>query len=172
MGGDTVYGLEGSIFIAGAAVQWLRDLLGVVPSAAATKAMADGADPGHEVVLVPAFVGLVAPYWDAAARGALFGLTRGTRPNELACAALEKVLPDARPLGSHGMRGGSSRRLRYLAAPRSESIREAKKVFLVDGLQNSAAWPKILCIESRGTEPLLPRSFGQACKWTLHAILG
>src|SRR6516165_11644044 len=104
LNGDTVYGLEGSIFIAGAAVQWLRDLLGVVPSAAATEAMADAADPGHEVVLVPAFVGLGAPHWDAAARGALFGLTRGTRPNELACAALEQVLPDARPLGSHGMR--------------------------------------------------------------------
>jgi glycerol kinase len=91
LNGDTVYGLEGSIFIAGAAVQWLRDLLGVVPSAAAADAMAEAADPGHEVVLVPAFVGLGAPHWDAAARGALFGLTRGTGPNELACAALESM---------------------------------------------------------------------------------
>src|ERR1700730_6413313 len=91
LGGETVYGLEGAIFIAGAAVQWLRDGLGVVPSAAATGAMADAADPGHEVVLVPAFVGLGAPHWDAEARGALFGLTRGTGPNELACAALESV---------------------------------------------------------------------------------
>jgi glycerol kinase len=72
-------------------VQWLRDGLGVVPSAAATGAMAEAADPGHEVVLVPAFVGLGAPHWDAEARGALFGLTRGTGPNELACAALESV---------------------------------------------------------------------------------
>jgi glycerol kinase len=91
LGGETVYGLEGAIFIAGAAVQWLRDGLGVVPSAAATGAMADAADPSHEVVLVPAFVGLGAPHWDAEARGALFGLTRGTGPNELACAALESV---------------------------------------------------------------------------------
>ena len=91
LGGETVYGLEGAIFIAGAAVQWLRDRLGVVPSAAASGAMADAADPGHEVVLVPAFVGLGAPHWDAEARGALFGLTRGTGPNELACAALESV---------------------------------------------------------------------------------
>jgi glycerol kinase len=89
--GDTVYGLEGSIFIAGAAVQWLRDGLGIVPCAAATGVMAAAADPSHEVVLVPAFVGLGAPHWDAAARGALFGLTRGTGPNELACAALESV---------------------------------------------------------------------------------
>ena len=87
----TPYSLEGSIFIAGAAVQWLRDGLGVVASAAAAGAMAQAADPGHEVVLVPAFVGLGAPHWDAAARGALFGLTRGTGPNELACAALESM---------------------------------------------------------------------------------
>ena len=91
LGGETTYGLEGAIFIAGAAVQWLRDGLGVVPSAAATGAMADAADPSHEVVLVPAFVGLGAPHWDAEARGALFGLTRGTGPNELASAALESV---------------------------------------------------------------------------------
>jgi len=89
--GRTTYGLEGAIFIAGAAVQWLRDGLGVVPSAAATGAMAAAADPGHDVVLVPAFVGLGAPHWDSEARGALFGLTRGTGPNELARAALESV---------------------------------------------------------------------------------
>jgi glycerol kinase len=91
LGGATTYGLEGAIFIAGAAVQWLRDGLRVVPTAAATGVMAEAADPGHEVVLVPAFVGLGAPHWDADARGALFGLTRGTGPNELARAALESV---------------------------------------------------------------------------------
>jgi glycerol kinase len=62
-----------------------------VPSADATGAMAAAADPGQEVVMVPAFVGLGAPHWDAEARGALFGLTRGTGPNELARAALESV---------------------------------------------------------------------------------
>jgi len=91
LGGKTTYGLEGAIFVAGAAVQWLRDGLRVVPSAAATGAMAQAADPGHDVILVPAFVGLGAPHWDAEARGALFGLTRGTGPNELARAALESV---------------------------------------------------------------------------------
>ncbi len=89
--GKTVYGLEGAIFVAGAAVQWLRDGLGIVPSAAATGEMAAAADPGHEVVLVPAFVGLGAPHWDAEARGALYGLTRATGPNELARAALESA---------------------------------------------------------------------------------
>jgi glycerol kinase len=91
LGGETVYGLEGAIFIAGAAVQWLRDGLRIVTSADATGAMAQAADPGQDVVLVPAFAGLGAPYWDADARGALFGLTRATGPNELARAALESV---------------------------------------------------------------------------------
>jgi glycerol kinase len=91
LGGETTYGVEGAIFIAGAAVQWLRDALRVVPSAAATGAMAQAADPGDDVILVPAFVGLGAPHWDAEARGALFGLTRDTGPNELARAALESV---------------------------------------------------------------------------------
>jgi glycerol kinase len=91
LGGETTYGLEGSIFIAGAAVQWLRDGLRVVPTAAATGPMAEAADASQDVILVPAFVGLGAPHWDAEARGALFGLTRDTGPNELARAALESV---------------------------------------------------------------------------------
>jgi glycerol kinase len=91
LGGETTYGLEGAIFIAGAAVQWLRDGLRVVPTAAATGAMAEAADQGQDVILVPAFVGLGAPHWDTEARGALFGLTRDSGPNELARAALESV---------------------------------------------------------------------------------
>jgi glycerol kinase len=85
------YALEGAIFVAGAAVQWLRDGLGIVESAQATDALAEAADPTQEVVLVPAFVGLGAPYWRPDARGALFGLTRATGPAELARAALESV---------------------------------------------------------------------------------
>src|SRR6202050_3424982 len=85
------YALEGSIFVAGAAVQWLRDGLRVVQSAEATGSLADTADPTQEVILVPAFVGLGAPYWRPDARGALFGLTRATGPAEVARAALESV---------------------------------------------------------------------------------
>jgi glycerol kinase len=91
LNGVTTYALEGSIFIAGAAVQWLRDELHQLKSAAEAGAMAERADPEQNVILVPAFVGLGAPYWDADARGAIFGLTRGTGPNELARAALEAV---------------------------------------------------------------------------------
>lgn len=91
LNGQTTYALEGSIFVAGAAVQWLRDGLGVIENAGQTGEMAQRADPTQHVYLVPAFVGLGAPWWDAEARGAVFGLTRNSGPNELARAALESV---------------------------------------------------------------------------------
>ena len=91
LGGKRTYALEGSIFVAGAAVQWLRDGLGIVKMAGETGALAAASDPNQEVILVPAFVGLGAPYWDADCRGAIFGLTRGTGPKEMARAALESV---------------------------------------------------------------------------------
>jgi glycerol kinase len=90
-GGDRSYALEGSIFVAGASVQWLRDSLHIVDSAEATGGLAAAADPTQDVILVPAFVGLGAPYWRPDVRGALFGLTRATGPRELAQAALESV---------------------------------------------------------------------------------
>jgi len=89
--GKRTYALEGAIFIAGAAVQWLRDGLKVVKKATDTGAMAKAADKNQSVYLVPAFVGLGAPYWNAEVRGALFGLTRATTNKELARAALEAV---------------------------------------------------------------------------------
>ncbi len=89
--GKATYALEGAIFIAGAAVQWLRDGLGLIETASEAGPLAAGADPAQDVYLVPAFVGLGAPHWDAEARGALYGLTRGTGPRELARAALESV---------------------------------------------------------------------------------
>ena len=91
LNGRPTYALEGSIFVAGSAVQWLRDGLGVIGNAAETGPMAEKADPAQNVILVPAFVGMGAPYWDAECRGALYGLTRGTGPAELARAALESV---------------------------------------------------------------------------------
>lgn len=90
-GGVTTYALEGSIFVAGAAVQWLRDGLGIIEDAKQTQTLAQAADAGQDVVLVPAFTGLGAPYWNAECRGAVFGLTRGTGPAEMARAALESV---------------------------------------------------------------------------------
>jgi len=89
--GQTTYALEGSIFIAGAAIQWLRDGLGILERAEQSGELAQGADPNQPVYLVPAFTGLGAPYWDAQARGALYGITRNTGPAEIAKAALESV---------------------------------------------------------------------------------
>ena len=89
--GKRTYALEGSIFIAGAAVQWLRDGLKIITQASDAGPLADESDPEQSVYLVPAFVGLGAPHWDADARGALFGLTRNTGPREIAKAALESV---------------------------------------------------------------------------------
>ena len=89
--GKTTYALEGSIFIAGAAVQWLRDGIKVIGKAAESGELAAMADESQDVFLVPAFVGLGAPHWDAEARGAIFGLTRNSGPAEFARAALESV---------------------------------------------------------------------------------
>lgn len=96
--GKTIYALEGSIFMAGATVQWLRDGLKIIDTAARSGEMADAADPEQDVYLVPAFVGLGAPHWDAEARGAMFGLTRATGPNEIAKATLEAVCYQTRDL--------------------------------------------------------------------------
>jgi len=91
LGGRRSYALEGTIFIAGAAVQWLRDALKVIGAAPDVNALAAAADPAEQVYLVPAFVGLGAPWWDAQARGAVYGLTRKSGVAELARAALEAV---------------------------------------------------------------------------------
>ncbi|MGB0087668.1 MAG: glycerol kinase GlpK [Rhodomicrobiaceae bacterium] len=98
LAGKPAYALEGSIFIAGAAVQWLRDGLKLIDSAADSGALAAAADPHQDVYLVPAFVGLGAPYWDADCRGAMFGLTRNTGRAEFARAALESVCYQTRDL--------------------------------------------------------------------------
>lgn len=89
--GQVTYALEGSIFIAGAVVQWLRDGLQIIENAGETQGLAETADPGQRLFLVPAFTGLGAPYWDAECRGAVFGLTRNSGPAEFARAALESV---------------------------------------------------------------------------------
>ncbi|MFT5868129.1 MAG: glycerol kinase [Paracoccaceae bacterium] len=89
--GKPTYALEGSIFVAGAVVQWLRDGLKIIRKASETQALAAAADPTQDVILVPAFVGLGAPYWNSECRGAIYGLTRGSGPAEIARAALESV---------------------------------------------------------------------------------
>ncbi|WP_043836287.1 glycerol kinase GlpK [Muricoccus aerilatus] len=96
--GRRTYALEGAIFVAGAAVQWLRDGLGIIRTAAEAGELASRADPDSGVIMVPAFTGLGAPHWDAEARGAILGLTRGAGAAEIARAALESVAWQTRDL--------------------------------------------------------------------------
>ena len=123
--GKPTYALEGSIFVAGAAVQWLRDGLKLVRDAAETGALAQASDPEQEVILVPAFVGLGAPYWDAECRGAMFGLTRATTGAEIARATLESVCFQTRDL---------------LEAMRADWSSPAQTVLRVDGGMSASDW--------------------------------
>ncbi len=125
LGGQTTYALEGSIFIAGAVVQWLRDGLKIIREAAETQDLADAADPSQDVVLVPAFVGLGAPYWNADCRGAVYGLTRNSGPAELARAALESVGFQTRDL---------------LEAMRADWTGAAEGILRVDGGMSASDW--------------------------------
>jgi glycerol kinase len=125
--GQTTYALEGSIFNAGTAVQWLRDGLGIINDATETSPMANAANINQNVYMVPAFTGLGAPYWDAEARGAIFGLTRNTGPNELARAALEAVCYQTRDL------------LEAMEADWTENL-ASKTVLRVDGGMVASNW--------------------------------
>jgi len=89
--GEVTYGLEGSVFVAGSAVQWLRDGLKIISSAPETEAIAAQTGIVEDVHVVPAFAGLGAPYWDAHARGAILGLTRGSGSNEIVTATLQAI---------------------------------------------------------------------------------
>ena len=104
LNGQNTYALEGSIFVAGAAVQWMRDAMGIIEQASETGKLARKADINQDVYLVPAFTGLGAPHWDSDARGAIYGITRATGPAELSKAALESVCYQTRDL-LEAMRG-------------------------------------------------------------------
>jgi len=125
LNGKTTYALEGSIFAAGAAVQWLRDGLKLIERADQSGPLAETADPAQRVYLVPAFTGLGAPWWDADARGALFGLTRATGPAELAQAVLESVCFQTHDL---------------LEAMRRDWTASANTVLRVDGGMVASDW--------------------------------
>jgi glycerol kinase len=126
--GQRTYALEGSIFVAGAAVQWLRDGIGLIASAAETGVLAAQADPAQDVYMVPAFVGLGAPHWDSDARALLTGMTRGTTRKELARAVLESVGYQTRDL------------LDAMQADLGTAWSEARTVIRVDGGMSASDW--------------------------------
>jgi glycerol kinase len=142
-GGRPTYALEGSIFIAGAVVQWLRDGLRIIRDAAETQALAEAADPLQEVYLVPAFTGLGAPHWDADARGAIFGLTRGTGPAELARAALQSVGFQTRDLLDAMQADWQARDPAILRVDGGMSASDWSMQFLADILGAPADRPKV-----------------------------
>lgn len=123
--GKPTYALEGSIFIAGAVIQWLRDGLQIIGAAHETSELAAGADPEQSVVIVPAFTGLGAPYWDADCRGAIYGLTRNSGSKEFAKAALQSVAFQTRDL---------------LDAMRKDWVGAADTVLRVDGGMTASDW--------------------------------
>ncbi|MEM9099886.1 MAG: FGGY-family carbohydrate kinase, partial [Pseudomonadota bacterium] len=116
---------EGSIFIAGAVVQWLRDAMGLIREAGETQNLAEQSDPEQTLTIVPAFTGLGAPYWDAECRGAVFGLTRNSGPAEFARAALESVGFQTRDL---------------LEAMRRDGGGSSETVLRVDGGMTASDW--------------------------------
>lgn len=123
--GKPTYALEGAIFVAGAAVQWLRDGMKMIKTASDISSLANAADASQEIYLVPAFVGLGAPYWNPNVRGAIFGLTRATGPKELAKATLESVCYQTRDL---------------LQAMQSDFKGKAKTILRVDGGMTASDW--------------------------------
>ena len=126
--GERTYAIEGSIFSAGATVQWLRDGLGIVAHASETGDLAARADPDQRVYLVPAFSGLGAPHWNSEARAAIIGATRGTTRKEIARAALESVGYQTRDL------------LEAMAADGEQGLRRGRRLIRVDGGMSASDW--------------------------------
>lgn len=160
--GRTTYALEGSIFVAGAAVQWLRDGLGVIEQAGDSDGLAAGADDHQQVYLVPAFTGLGAPHWDAGARGALYGLTRGTGPKELARAALEAVCYQTRDLLEAMYRDWSP-------------DRDSRTVLRVDGGMSASNWTMQFLadiLNARVDRPVVMETTALGAAWLAGSHVG
>jgi glycerol kinase len=162
LGGKRTYALEGALFIAGAAVQWLRDGLKIISEASKTDALAALADPAQDVYLVPAFVGLGAPYWDPQARGAIFGLTRNSGTAEIARATLESVGYQTRDL-VEAMRADCPSAFEGTSVLRVDggmTASEATMQFLADILGLPVDRPAVMEITAVGAAYLAGRTAG------------
>jgi glycerol kinase len=160
--GRRTYALEGAIFIAGAAVQWLRDALKLIGSASDLDRLANGADPAEQVYLVPAFVGLGAPWWDAEARGAMFGLTRKSGAAEFARAVVESVGYQTRDLlaAMHADWSARSDAGTVLRVDGGMTASETTMQFLADILDASVDRPKVMETTALGAAYLAGRKAG------------
>ena len=142
LGSERTYALEGSVFVAGAAVQWLRDGLGIIQSSAEVEPLAESVPDSGGVYLVPAFVGLGAPHWDSSARAALLGMTRGTTKAHIARAALEAVAFQSAEL-LDAMQKDSGVTLRELRVDGGASTNNLMMQFQADILGVPVVRPKI-----------------------------
>jgi glycerol kinase len=160
--GKRTYALEGSIFIAGAAVQWLRDALKIIDKAADANELAALADPAAQVYLVPAFVGLGAPYWDSEARGAIYGLTRQSGDAEIARAALEAVGYQTRDLldAMHADWPAADSATSVLRVDGGMTASEPTMQFLADMLASPVDRPVVMETTALGAAYLAGRAAG------------
>jgi len=143
LNGETTYALEGSVFIAGAAVQWLRDELEFVETASESEALALEANPESDVVVVPAFAGLGAPHWDMYARGAIFGLTRDSGRPEIAKATLQSLAYQIYDV-LNAMQSDSGIELSQLNVDGGAIANNFLAQFQADVLQKPVTRPKVL----------------------------
>jgi glycerol kinase len=160
--GKRTYALEGAIFVAGAAVQWLRDGLELIATPSDVGPLAERADPAEQLYLVPAFVGLGAPYWDAQARGAIFGLTRNSGAAELARAALEAVAYQTRDLleAMHADWPASKRSTTVLRVDGGMTVSDVTMQFLADILASPVDRPTVMETTALGAAYLAGRRAG------------
>ena len=174
--GKPTYALEGSIFIAGAVVQWLRDGLKIIREAKETQPLAGQADETQDVVLVPAFTGLGAPYWNAECRGAIYGLTRNSGPAEFARAALESVGYQTRDLLEAMQADWSGQSETALRVDGGMSASDWTMQFLSDIIGAPVERPKVLETTAMGAAWLagykagvLPDMAAFAAEWSAEA---
>ncbi|MDO9414326.1 MAG: glycerol kinase GlpK [Pseudolabrys sp.] len=160
--GKRTYALEGAIFIAGAAVQWLRDGLKVIAASSEVNALAASADPAEQVYMVPAFVGLGAPYWDPQARGAIFGLTRNSGAPEIARAALDAVGYQTRDLleAMHADWPAAGAARTILRVDGGMTSSDAAMQFLADILASPVDRPVVMETTALGAAYLAGRAAG------------
>ncbi len=159
IGGRTEYALEGSVFVGGAVVQWLRDGLGLISRSSDVEALAARVPDNGGVVIVPAFAGLGAPHWDPAARGAIVGVTRGTTAAHLARAALESIaFQTADLIGA--MEADSGRRIRELRVDGGASVNNALMQFQSDLIRTAVVRPRVTETTALGAAALAGLAVG------------
>jgi glycerol kinase len=159
LGKGYTYALEGSVFIAGAVIQWLRDQMGLVADSAESERLAKSVEDSGEVFLVPAFVGMGAPYWDSEVRGTVVGITRGTTRAHFVRAALEAIAYQSRDL-LVAMEKDFGRPISCIKADGGASANNFLMQFQADVLDRSVVLPEVGEITALGAAYLAGLSVG------------